>query len=56
MLHVIKAYCVECREEREMNDPQEVEMPGEGGRGIPALKGACAVCGTGMFKILKQSS
>ena len=42
------AYCVKCREKREMKDPKEVEMKG----GRRAMTGLCAVCGTKMFKIM----
>jgi len=42
------AYCVKCREKREMKDPKEVSM----GKDRRALKGVCSTCGTGMFRIL----
>lgn len=45
------AYCVKCREKREMNDPKEVEMKG----GRRAMSGVCSVCGTKMFKILGKA-
>ncbi len=53
MADKIMAYCVKCRDKkgREMVDAKEVEMNGKGGK-RRALKGKCAVCGTGMFKIL----
>ena len=44
-------YCVKCKEKREMNDAEEVAMPGRGGE-RRAMKGKCSVCGTGMYKIL----
>ncbi len=47
-------YCVKCKEKREMKDAQEVQMPAKGGKTRPAMKGVCAVCGTGMFKILSS--
>ena len=43
-----EAYCVKCREKREIKDPQEVTMK----NGRPALKGTCPVCGTGLFRML----
>lgn len=43
-----EAYCVKCREKREIKDPQEVTMK----NGRPALKGTCPVCGTGLFRLL----
>ncbi|GEM_PF-508062 len=45
------AYCVKCREKREMKDAKEVSMPGKGGE-RRAMTGLCTVCGTKMFKIL----
>jgi len=45
------AYCVKCREKREMKDAKEVEMKGKGGP-RRVMKGTCVVCGTGMFRIL----
>ena len=45
------AYCVKCREKREMKDATEVEMKG----GRKALSGTCTVCGTKMFKILGKA-
>ncbi|MBI2004796.1 hypothetical protein HYS79_01375 [Patescibacteria group bacterium] len=42
------AYCVKCREKKEMVDPKEVEMKG----GRRAMSGTCATCSTKMFKIL----
>jgi len=48
------AYCVKCREKREMKDAKEIQMKGKGGP-RRAMKGVCAVCGTGMFKILGKA-
>lgn len=45
------AYCVKCREKRDMQDPNEVEMKG----GRRAMQGVCTVCGTKMFKILGKA-
>lgn len=45
------AYCVKCREKRDMKDSKEVSMPGKGGE-RRAMTGLCVVCGTKMFKIL----
>ncbi len=44
------AYCVKCRKKTTMKDCQEVKMK----NGRPAMKGACSVCGTGVYKILSQ--
>lgn len=46
-----EAYCVKCRQKREMKDGKEVTMPGKGGE-RRAMTGLCSVCGTKMFKIL----
>ena len=45
------AYCVKCRQKRDMKDEKEVEMPGKGGP-RRAMTGLCSVCGTKMFRIL----
>ncbi len=42
-----EAYCVKCREKREMQDEEEVTMK----NGRPALKGVCPVCGTKLFRL-----
>ncbi len=47
-----QAYCVKCKDKREMNEPQEVPMKGKGGVERRAMTGTCPVCGTKMFKIL----
>jgi len=47
-----EAYCVKCKQKREMKDPVEVEMKGKGTTKRRALKGTCPVCGTGMYRIL----
>ncbi len=45
----MQAYCVKCKEKREMKDPVNVTMK----NGKPATQGTCTVCGTKMFKIGK---
>jgi hypothetical protein len=47
----MEAYCLKCREKREMNDPESITMK----NGRPATRGICPVCGTKMFKIGKTS-
>ena len=42
-----EAYCVKCREKREMKDEEEVTMK----NGRPAVQGICPVCGTKLFRI-----
>lgn len=44
---LVEAYCVKCKEKREVKDPQQVTMK----NGRPATKGVCPVCGTGLYKI-----
>lgn len=45
------AYCVKCKEKREVQDPEQVTMK----NGRKALKGTCPNCGTKMFKIGGQA-
>jgi hypothetical protein len=45
----MEAYCLKCRERRDMKDPRAITMK----NGKPATEGACPVCGTRMFKIGK---
>ena len=42
-------YCVKCKNKKEMKDTQNVTMK----NGRKAMKGKCATCGTGMYKIMK---
>ena len=41
------AYCVKCKEKREMNGPEAVYTA----TGTPGTRGVCSVCGTKMFKM-----
>jgi len=41
------AYCVKCKEKREIKDAMQVTMK----NGRPATQGVCPVCGTKIFKI-----
>lgn len=43
----IIAYCVKCRQKREMNQPEAVYTA----NGTPGTRGVCSVCGTNMFKM-----
>ena len=43
-----EAYCVKCREKREMKGEREVTMK----NGRNALEGTCAVCGTKLFRMV----
>jgi hypothetical protein len=47
-----EAFCVKCKAKREIKEPEEVTMKGKGGTERRAIKGACPVCGTKMFKII----
>ena len=51
VLHM-EAYCLKCREKREMKDPNPITMK----NGKPATEGTCPVCGTRMFKIGKTAA
>jgi len=44
------AYCVKCRKKSPIKNAQEVKMK----NGRPAIKGVCADCGVGVYKILTQ--
>lgn len=46
-LEPIIAYCVKCKEKREMNQPEAVYTA----NGTPGTRGECSVCGTKMFKM-----
>ena len=43
----MKAYCMKCKKQREMEQATKVTMK----NGRPAVKGNCEVCGTHMFRI-----
>ncbi|MBI4449518.1 hypothetical protein HY634_00500 [Candidatus Uhrbacteria bacterium] len=47
----VQARCMKCKEQRDVQEPKEIEMPGKGGS-RRALTGKCGVCGTKMFKFL----
>ncbi len=40
----LAAYCFKCRQKRELREPQAVYT----GRGMPATRGSCPVCGAGV--------
>lgn len=44
------AYCVKCRQKREIANPRQVTMA----NGRPAVQGTCPVCGTKLFRIGAQ--
>jgi hypothetical protein len=49
-----KARCMKCKEERDVKDPEVIEMEGKGGSKRRAVKGKCAVCGTKVYKFLPK--
>ena len=50
----IIAYCVKCKEKREMKGAKEVTIKGKGGTKRRAATGTCPNCGTKMLKFLKS--
>ena len=48
----MEAYCVKCKEKREMNSPQAVFTK----TGTPGTSGTCSVCGTKMFRMGKTEA
>ena len=48
----VQAYCVKCRDKRNMINAKEVAMKGKGGVQRRAMTGTCEKCGTKMFRIL----
>ena len=47
----VQGRCMKCKEQRDMVSTEEVIMK----NGMKALKGKCALCGTGMYKILGKA-
>jgi hypothetical protein len=45
----MQAYCLKCRAQREIKNPQQITMK----NGKPATKGTCPTCSTTMFRIGK---
>lgn len=54
VLFMTKAYCVKCRQKREMENEKEIIIKGKGGTKRKALTGTCPVCKTKMFKFIKS--
>ena len=46
----MEAYCLKCRDKREINNPEQVTLK----NGRPATKGDCPTCGTKVFRIGKS--
>ncbi len=47
---MVKGWCMKCHKTQEIADAKEVKMK----NGRPAVKGKCAVCSCGMYKIGKM--
>lgn len=47
MSEITQAYCVKCREKRDVNNPEPVYTK----TGSPGTRGQCAVCGTTLFRM-----
>lgn len=52
---IMEAYCVKCREKREIKDAKEIIMEGKGDTKRRAMTGVCPVCGTKMFRFLPKA-
>jgi hypothetical protein len=48
----MQAYCVKCRQQREMKNPKDETTK----NGRPIIKGQCSVCGTGLNIIGKTTA
>jgi hypothetical protein len=46
----MKAYCMKCRKEIDIKDPQAIRMK----NGADATKGLCSSCGSKVFRVGKQ--
>jgi hypothetical protein len=46
----MQAYCVKCKEKRDIKNPEEVVLK----NGRPATKGTCSVCGTKVFTFARS--
>jgi len=49
------AYCVKCKDKRDIQNEKEVEMKGKGGVKRRAMTGTCPKCGTKMFRIMGKA-
>ena len=47
----MQAYCLKCRDQRDINDAQQVTLK----NGRPATRGKCSVCAATVFRIGKVS-
>ncbi len=51
-----QARCRRCREQRDVADPEVVEIEGKGGSKRRAVKGKCATCGCKVYKFLPKDA
>lgn len=51
MTTAVKAYCLRCRDHRDVVDAEQVTLK----NGRPATKGKCAICSVSVFRIGKTS-
>lgn len=47
----LQAYCVKCKEKRDITDPHEVTLK----NGNRAAEGTCPVCGTKLFRMMGKN-
>jgi hypothetical protein len=47
----MQAYCLKCRERRDISNAEEVTLK----NGRPATRGTCSVCGANVYRIGKAS-
>jgi len=47
----MEAYCVKCRQKREIKEPKQVILA----NGQPAIQGVCPVCGTKLTRFIKRA-
>ena len=52
MADTVEAYCVKCREKRQMEDPKEVKLQ----NGRMSMQGTCPVCGTKMVRMMSGAA
>lgn len=52
MAEPVQAYCVKCREKRDIKDPKPVTMK----NGRHAIEGTCPECGTKLFRMISDKA
>lgn len=51
IITLIQAYCLKCRDHREVADPEQVTLK----NGRPATRGKCSECSANVYRIGKAS-